>query len=223
MTREDHRSRVGKSRFAEDLLRWHADNRRSFPWREDPDPYLVFLAEVFLQRTPAERVASLLESFVLKYPSPRILASADPETLERELTPLGLTKRTKWLVAAATTIAEQFDGIVPDEVDELLKLPGVGPYTAAAVASFAYGKDVPAVDVNVVRVVSRAFSVEPSTRAKRLRAVTEVLDETIPLGRGPFLNQALLDLAASVCKRRPRCAVCPVRESCDYCGRQLED
>ena len=202
--------------FAEVLLRWHASNRRSFPWREAHNPYGVLVAEVLLQRTPAERVSAFYEDFLSKYPDPCSLARANPAKLEREVAPLGLVKRVHWLRRTAKIICEEFGGRVPRDMKTLLRLPGVGEYTAAAILSFGYQEDAAIVDVNVVRIVLRVFGLAVSDKNKTTRVVREFVEKLLPKGRGRAFNEALLDFAALVCKPRPLCEGCPLNRFCEW-------
>ena len=206
--------------FAKILLMWHRENRRDFPWRNNPEPFGVLVAEFLLQRTPAKRVASFYRDFMSRYPTPCDLAIADEETLEREFTPLGLKKRAKWLLAASRVICDEYGGEVPEDYDELLRLPGVGEYTASTILCFGYGHDVAIVDVNVVRVLSRVFFLNSNLhRPKSLRIVKEAAEKLIPRGKGRAFNEALLDLAATVCKVKPLCRECPLNSFCGHFNR----
>lgn len=198
-------------RFSKNLSKWHEKNRRSFPWRERSTPFGVLVAEVLLQRTPADRVASFYGDFLSKYSNPCALAKARDVQLKREAARLGLVKRMGWLKDASKKICDEHRGEVPNGYEALLSLPGVGEYTASAVLSFGYGRDVAIVDVNVARVLSRAFGVKPE-----LKVVKEIAEKLIPSGRGPIFNEALLDLAATVCKVRPVCLKCPLSKICNH-------
>lgn len=208
-----------RERVVNSLLEWHASNRRSFPWRETSDTYEVFVAEIFLQRTPAERVAEFYGAFLERYPTPCSLARADVDELKQFSAPLGLTKRMQWLKDSAKIICEKYGGQVPEDEEELRSLPGVGEYTASAILVFGFGRDMPMVDVNVVRVISRVFDVEEDSRTKQLRTVRRIVKDLIPKGLGPSFNEGLLDIAAKVCKSNPICEVCPLNEPCAHIQR----
>jgi len=197
------------------LLDWHRENRRVFPWREKRDPYAVFVAEFFLQRTPAMRVAEVLPSFLAEFPSPEKLANADPVLLREAYKTLGLGKRMSWLVDSAKILCRKYGGKIPSKPEGLLSLPGIGEYTASAVLCFGFGRDAPIVDANVVRVLTRIFGL-PETRRTGDPALKEIARKLIPAGKGVCYNEAVLDFAALVCKKRPLHAKCPLTGLCDY-------
>jgi len=197
------------------LLDWHRENRRVFPWREKRDPYAVLVAEFFLQRTPAMRVAEVLPSFLAEFPSPEKLANADPVLLRETYKTLGLGKRMSWLVDSAKILCRKYGGKVPSKPEDLLSLPGIGEYTASAVLCFGFGRDVPIVDANVVRVLTRIFGL-PKTCRTGNPALKETARKLIPAGKGVDYNEALLDFAALVCRKRPLHAKCPLTDLCDY-------
>ena len=194
------------------LLRWHQSNRRDFPWRTKPDPYRVLVAEFFLQRTPAQRVASLYESFLATFPTPEALASATPEVLQN-FASLGLGKRMRWLLQSAKLIRDRHGGKVPDDYAELIALPGVGDYTASAVLSFGYRRDMPIVDVNVARVIGRLYGVPDPPRTGN-RTIRTLLGRMYPPGKGPDFNEAILDFGATVCMKHPLCDDCFLDHMC---------
>lgn len=197
------------------LLRWHKSNKRNFPWREKPEPYRVLVAEFFLQRTPAERVAKFYTSFLEDFPTIKKLAEADPKYLEEIGKRLGLKKRMSWLIETAKKLLQEYGGRVPDDYEQLIKLPGVGRYTASAVLCFAFKRDVPIVDANVVRVLTRVFGLPKSPRTGS-GVIEGVARKLMSRGQGTACNEALLDFAAIICKKRPLCYMCPLARSCDY-------
>ncbi len=188
------------------LLSWYAENKRDLPWRGAADPYLVLVSEVMLQQTQASRVATHYERFVARFPNIDVLASASLGEVLEVWSGLGYNGRARRLREAARAIVK--DGW-PDTAEELQRLPGVGAYTAAAVASFAYGEHVVTIDTNVRRVISR-WNGEPLDGGP-LRAATEAA-----LGDpAADWNQAVMDLGASVCVARgARCSECPVSAWC---------
>jgi len=199
----------------ESLLEWHHKNRRVFPWRVKRDPYRVLVAEFFLQRTPANRVAAFLPSFLTEFPSPEKLANANPSYLWETFHRLGLKKRMSWLVQATKTICQKYGGKIPDTMGELMSLTGVGEYTASAVLCFGFGRDIPIVDANVVRVFTRIFGL-PETHRTGSVVVKELAQRLLPTSQAVAYNEALLDLAALICKKRPVCSECPVKGHCNY-------
>jgi len=201
--------------IAKTLLAWHRKNRRVFPWRLNPNPYRVLVAEFFLQRTPANRVAEFYPSFLEEFTSPEKLATTDPIHLERLGRRLGLKKRMSWLVDSAKMLCREYGGEVPDKLDDLTKLPGVGLYTASAVLCFGFRRDTPIVDANVVRVLTRIFDL-PKPQKAHNTAVQETARRLVPEGLAVAYNEALLDFAATVCKKRPLCDICPITNLCNY-------
>ena len=202
-------------RVTRELMAWYAPRARAYPWRRRPSPYRVLVSEVMLQQTQASRVAPAFRAFLRRFPSTRALASAPSSDVLRAWAGLGYDRRAVRLHAAARAIVEEHGGRVPRDPLALRALPGVGPYTAAAVASMAFGEPVPALDVNVARVVARfRLGREPhEERPDRVRDAGEgLLDREDPGG----WNQAAMDLGREVCRSRPRCEVCPLATRCAF-------
>lgn len=200
------------------LLDWYATRRSAYPWRRShPDPYGVLVSEVMLQQTQAPRVVPAFERFMRRFPTVVDLAAAPVADVIRQWSGLGYNRRAAALSAAARTIVADHGRVVPGDPTVLETLPGVGPYTAAAVASLAYGRGVPAIDTNVRRIVARAvIGVEPDdATAREIRAAAEaVVDRSDP---GSW-NQAMMDLGREVCRPHPRCDACPIARSCRSAG-----
>jgi A/G-specific adenine glycosylase len=200
------------------LLDWYAPRRGAYPWRRpNPDPYAVLVSEVMLQQTQAARVVPAFESFMARFPTVEALAGAPAAAVLRQWSGLGYNRRAVALSRAARAIARNHGGQVPRDPGALASLPGVGPYTASAVASFAYGSGVPAIDTNVRRILARVFhGLEPAeVPAGDVRLTAEeAVDRTDP---GAW-NQALMDLGREVCRARPRCQACPVAKGCWSAG-----
>jgi len=206
--------------FVRLLMQWHKENRRDFPWRTRRDPFTALLAEILLQRTPASRVAGFFPSFIEKFPTPLSIATTDLKELENVLQPMGLKKRASWLTELMKKICREYNGEIPDREDELMKLPGVGLYTARAVLSFGFKKDVAIVDVNVARVLSRVFDASSGKqRPSEDVGLWAFAAELVPKGSGLDYNEALLDHASLVCKKQPLCDLCPVSRLCNYYSR----
>jgi len=195
------------------LLRWYEPRRRAYPWRLDRDPYRVLVSEIMLQQTQAARVAPAFEAFVARFPDVITLARASRADVLRGWGSLGYNRRAAAVHDAARTIVEVHGGRVPRDVAELRALPGVGPYTAAAVASLAFGDAVPAIDVNVARVVARArLGRDDAGSHEVARAARSWVDRSDP---GAW-NQALMDVGREVCRPAPRCDACPLRRTCRF-------
>jgi A/G-specific adenine glycosylase len=202
-------------RFQGTLLAWYRSNGRQLAWRHTRDPYRVLVSEVMAQQTQAARAEQAYLRFVERFPTVTDLAEA---TLSEVLTAwkgLGYNRRARALHQAAQSIVERHGGDVPADVDALLALPGVGPYTARAVLAFAFGQDIAPVDTNVGRVLTRALAGEPLTR----RALQDLADVAVPRGRGREWSNALMDLGASLCPAaNPSCHACPVAAACAWGG-----
>jgi A/G-specific adenine glycosylase len=195
--------------FSTKLLRWFERTRRDLPWREEPrDPYRVWISEVMLQQTRVDVVVPYYQRFLKAFPTLPALAQAPLDDVLALWSGLGYYGRARNLHKAAQACG----GALPRTAAELRELPGFGPYTAAAVASLAFGEDVPLVDGNVERVLSRVFRLRGDTRKQAWQRAAEIL----PKGRaGPF-NEALMELGATVCTpRSPGCPRCPVRAACE--------
>jgi len=203
--------------FVRLLMQWHKDNRRDFPWRIQRDPYLSLIAEILLQRTPANRVSTFFPRFIDRFPNPQSIIATSTNDLQKFLKPMGLKKRAEWLVRLMKDVCEKYNGQIPNREDELMSLPGVGRYTAHAVMSFGFKKDVAIVDINVVRVFSRVFGLpERNRRPHADIEIWSLATALIPKGEGTEFNEALLDFAALVCRKTPLCHICPVNKICEY-------
>ena len=194
--------------FVRKLLIWYKKAARSLPWRETRNPYAILVSEFMLQQTQVSRVLEYYPRFMARFPTIAALARARPKAVMQQWDGLGYYARARNLHALARVVTKTHDGTLSDNPEELQELPGVGRYTAGAVACFAYEKAVPAVDTNVKRVLSRAF--EPDD-------VWELAEKVTPRDgkRAWRFNQALMELGALVCTaRKPRCEICPVNSVC---------
>ncbi len=199
---------------------WFVANARDLPWRADDfGAWGILVSEIMLQQTPVVRVIPRLEQWLDRWPTPAALASSPPAEAVRAWDRLGYPRRALNLHAAAVEITERHGGVVPSSVDELLALPGIGDYTARAVAAFAYGDRHPVVDTNVRRVIARAVlgkavAAPPSNR-RDLAAMEELLPEDRTDAR--LFNAAMMELGALVCTARaPRCDDCPLATQCAW-------
>jgi A/G-specific adenine glycosylase len=191
------------------VLAWGTPRLRDLPWRATRDPWLVLVAEVMLQQTQAHRVVPVWQAFGATYPTPAECGAAPLGDVLRAWQGLGYPRRARDLRDAAVRIVERHGGRVPEELVDLLALPGVGPYTARAVLAFAFERDVAVVETNIARVLAR-------TAGRRLtgRSVQAAADALVPRGDGWVWNQVLMDVGATVCRPAPRCDECPVACSC---------
>jgi A/G-specific adenine glycosylase len=182
------------------------------PWRSTQDPYAILVSEVMLQQTQVERVAPKYVEFLARFPTLQALAQATPAEVIRAWRPLGYNLRAVHLHQFAAEVVNNHGGMVPRDPKALRQVKGIGPYTAAAVACFAFGQDLPVLDTNVRRVLGRLFYGVAQARERELQATAA---EALPAGQGPAWNQALMDLVATVCtSRHPHCPLCPLTEDC---------
>ncbi|WP_432705815.1 A/G-specific adenine glycosylase [Amycolatopsis taiwanensis] len=205
---------------AETLIDWFDDCGRDLPWRHaECTPWGVLVSEIMLQQTPVARVEPVWHEWMARWPAPSALAAASQGEVLRAWGKLGYPRRALRLHEAATAIAAEHGDVVPSDVDVLLALPGIGAYTARAVAAFAYGKRAPVVDTNVRRVVARAVhgagDAGPASNTRDMADVAALLP--VAEGRAARFSAALMELGALVCTARsPRCADCPVHERCAW-------
>ncbi|HEY5089865.1 MAG TPA: A/G-specific adenine glycosylase [Polyangia bacterium] len=210
------RARAASTRIARPLLRWYDRSKRDLPWRRDPTPYKTLVSEIMSQQTAVATVGPYFERFLQRFPALGSLAAATDDEVTALWSGLGYYARARNLRRAAAVVVAEHGGELPRTEAELRGLPGVGPYTAAAVAAIAFGARAFALDGNAMRVLTRLYRVGtridlPSTRA-RLHALG--LAE-VPRGRAGDFNQAVMELGATVCTpRQPRCEVCPLRAVC---------
>jgi A/G-specific adenine glycosylase len=198
--------------FRRSLRRNAAILARDLPWIQHPDPWAVLVSEVMLQQTQTSRVIGPWTNFIAAYPSPTSCADAPLAAILRLWSGLGYHRRAKALHDAATMIRDEFDGIVPRAIADLRRLPGVGEYTANAVASFAFGEGVAVVDTNVGRVLARAIA----NRTLSNRDARVFANDLLPRSGAAAFNQAMLDLGAQFCTSTPNCASCPVARACKW-------
>ena len=202
--------------FQKDLIGWFLVEKRNLPWRRTADPYQIWISEIMLQQTRVDTVIPYYKRFIEKFPTLYDLAEADEEVLLKQWEGLGYYSRARNLQAGVKEVAEQYGGVVPSTRKEISALKGVGPYTAGAVLSIAYGVPEHAVDGNVMRVLSRILLIEediakPKTRKTFEQAVTEIISHEDPSS----FNQGLMELGALICTpTSPKCLLCPVREHC---------
>lgn len=193
------------------LLTWYAAHQRDLPWRQTRDPYAILISETMLQQTGVERVIPKYHAFLARFPSLRALTDAPAADVIRLWSGLGYNRRAVWLQRAARQALERWGGL-PSRIEDLRSLPGIGLYTASAVACFAFGTQVAVNDTNVRRVLARVLLGGAATTDARLLALAE---SVLPPGRAYDWNQALMDLGATICTHdAPRCLICPLQSLC---------
>jgi len=206
-----------KNNFAAYLFEWHKKNRRIYPWREVSDPFKVLIAEIMLQRTRADQVKPAFEKFFEEFPDIKSAAKADKDKIMQILEPLGLRHRIPRIRQLLSELMEKYDGRVPDRYEELLKLPGVGTYIASAVLCFGFGMAIPIVDSNIARFYMRFFGLErEKKRPHQDERVLMLARKYLPKDRAKEFNEALLDFTALICKPKPLCDICPLKNFCQY-------
>ncbi len=202
--------------FVQSLLHWYRRNARQLPWRGHPDPYAVWVSEIMLQQTRVDTVIPYFERWLERFPTLHSLAAAEQQAVLNQWEGLGYYSRARNLHRAAQIVVEQHAGKLPADVKALQKLPGIGRYTAGAIASICFGLDTPALDGNIRRVMARLFNVTELARStKGEYRLWALLSEYLPSGEAADYNQALMELGALICMpRAPKCDQCPVADSC---------
>jgi len=198
------------------VLDWYAANGRKLAFRRTTDPWAILVSEVMAQQTQAARAAEAWTRFMARFPTSAALAAASPAIVIRAWRGLGYNRRALALRGAAIAIVEDHGGHVPDSLDALLRLPGIGPYTARAVLAIAFGRPVAALDTNIRRVLGRAF-VDATAKPATLQRDA---DKVVPAEQAAAWTHALMDIGAAFCRSRdPRCGACPLRASCGYAAQ----
>ncbi|MEL7626807.1 MAG: A/G-specific adenine glycosylase [Anaerolineaceae bacterium] len=202
--------------FPQELLRWYDANARQLPWRSFPTPYRVWVSEIMLQQTRVETVLPYFERFLNRFPNLENLAKADLSEVLREWEGLGYYSRARNLHKTARIVSLEYGGHLPSKPEDLEKLPGIGHYTAAAIASIAFGEPAAAVDGNIKRIYSRILALQdPFGSASFEKTIADYAQSVLPQDRAGDFNQALMDLGSLVClPRQPLCPACPVGKFC---------
>lgn len=200
----------------DNLLQWYAREQRALPWRMTSDPYAILVSEIMLQQTQVDRVLPKYQQFLAAFPTLETLAAAPTADVISVWVPLGYNRRAVSLQSIAQQVVANYGGRIPDTIEELLTLKGIGRYTAGAVACFAYHKQVATVDTNIRRVLHRLFLglEHPTPRANDAQMLL-LAEQVLPQGQAYAWNQALMDMGATVCtSNNPRCGDCPLHEHC---------
>ncbi len=198
------------------LITWFEANGRDLPWRRTRDPYRILVAEIMLQQTQVDRVRPKYEAFLQQFPTLEALAQATPGEVIRAWAGLGYNRRALNLQRTAQAVLEEHAGRFPDTPEALQSLPGIGPYTAGAIACFAFERDVAFMDTNIRRVIRRVLvgPEDPANEASE-RTLLALAAQVVPKGQGWIWNQAIMELGAMICiAARPRCQLCPLRTEC---------
>lgn len=216
MTSKDYIKDFHIDQFQNDLITWFEREQRILPWREDQDPYKVWVSEIMLQQTRVDTVIPYFLNFINQFPTIESLAYADEEQVLKAWEGLGYYSRVRNLQTAVREVHENYGGVVPNTPEEISKLKGVGPYTTGSILSIAYGVPEPAVDGNVMRVLSRILSIwDDIAKPKTRKLFEEIIREIISKDNPSFFNQGLMELGAIVCTpSSPSCLLCPVQDHC---------
>ena len=204
------------SLFSARVLTWYAEHARKLPWRGLQNPYATWVSEVMLQQTRVETVIPYYKKWMKRFPDVQTLAEATLQEVLATWEGLGYYGRARNLHRAAREVMEKHGGLLPNDVAQLRELPGIGSYTAAAIASIAFGQDEPTLDGNIRRVLARYFNMEEDIRSARgMHKLWDLAAEHLPEGLASEYNQALMDLGASLCTPKdPDCPACPLADSC---------
>lgn len=202
--------------IAAPLLDWYSRHARVLPWRDHPDPYAVWVSEIMLQQTRVETVIPYFEKWMRLFPTVRALAEAEEQDVLNAWEGLGYYSRARNLYKAAKQVVSDFNGVLPRDLDALRSLPGIGRYTVGAIASMAFGMDVPTLDGNLRRVFARLFDVsEAADSPAGEKILWKLAADHLPAGKAGDYNQALMDLGATIClPKNPRCLLCPLMDVC---------
>lgn len=202
--------------FQTDLITWYETNKRDLPWRKTEDPYAIWVSEIMLQQTQVDTVIGYYENFMNKYPTVFHLAQAAEQDVLKQWEGLGYYSRARNLHDAVKEVVSSYNGVVPTDKEQLSKLKGIGPYTLGAIMSIAYGKPEPAVDGNVMRVISRVLLIKENISEQKTRRLFEEIIRTIISYEDPSsFNQGLMEIGALVCSpKSPKCNVCPLQKHC---------
>ena len=215
-----------KDFFNINLLKWGRDNFRNFDWRKDVRPYKVLISELMLQRTTATQVEVVFPSFIKKYPNTKKLSLSDTDELIKIIRPLGLyQRRLKVFQILVKQIEQDFNGIIPNEYDDLMELFGVGIYIANAILCFSFNEKVPIVDTNIIRIFQRFFNFQSDKKyIESDKKIWEFAKNLIPEADYQLYNYALLDFGSLVCKsKNPECDICILRKKCYFYNSKEED
>lgn len=216
---------IGTTEFQTKLYDWYGQNKRELPWNKDKDPYKIWLSEIILQQTRVEQGWAYFERFIAKFPSCKSLAQASEDEVLKMWEGLGYYSRARNLHQSAKIIQQEFNGQFPDNYKDILSLKGVGPYTAGAISSFAFGLPRVAVDGNVLRIISRIFSVlDPVDKGKGQRHIQKITQDLLDQEDPGKFNQALMDFGSLQCKpKKPDCQSCPFSKKCGaYKNEQVD-
>ena len=197
------------------LLQWYEEHKRDLPWRKTFLPYHIWISEMMLQQTQMTRGVLYFERWIERFPSIAHVAEASLEELYKYWEGLGYYSRVRNIHITAKRIIEEYDGNIPEDLFLLENLQGIGPYTARAIASIAYNQDVPVVDANVIRIITRIFGIKEVVSSQRTKkAIYRIVESLLPQGNARTFNQAMMEFGALICSKQTKCCACPFSTSC---------
>ncbi|MBW2465960.1 MAG: A/G-specific adenine glycosylase [Deltaproteobacteria bacterium] len=210
-------------KFQQDLLQWFRENARKLPWRQTYSPYHVWISEIMLQQTQMDRAVAYFNTWISYFPDIKSITRASEEKILKLWEGLGYYSRAHNILKTARLLAKNFNGNLPEDYKSLLRLPGIGPYTAGAIMSIAFHREYPLVDANIERVFARLFNLDKQVKDKETQIfIWQKAREMIPPGCARDFNQALMELGALICiPRNPRCRICPVSSHCQALRLEL--
>lgn len=198
------------------LIQWYDQNKRDFPWRQNQDPYYIWISEIMLQQTTTEAVIPYFKSFIEAFPTINDLAKASEEEVYKLWEGLGYYRRAKYLHQSAQVIVERYEGLFPRDYQDIIALKGIGAYTAGAISSIAFHQSTPAVDGNVLRIMARYYLIKDNIAlAKTQKQITHIVQGLLEGYDASRFNQGLMDLGAMICRpKNPQCERCPINDNC---------
>jgi len=203
--------------FQNVILNWYSKNKRDLPWRTTTDPYKIIVSEIMLQQTQVDRVIPKYQKFLETFPTIEALEKAPLSQVIELWAGLGYNRRAVNLQAMAKQVTEEYQGRMPKRIEQLQTLKGIGPYTASAVACFAFAQDVPVIDTNIRRIMDRYYGNEERSGKQREQITFENTKKSVPNGKGVAWNNALMDFGSLVCTaKNPQCASCPLKNDCNF-------
>lgn len=207
---------VVASEIVAPLLAWFSNNKRDLPWRQTYDPYHIWISEIMLQQTQMDRGIHYFKNWIEKFPDVNAIANSSEEEILKSWEGLGYYARAKNLHKAAKVMADDFSGIVPCDYNTLLSFPGIGQYTAAAIASIAGNSDIAVIDANVCRVYSRIFDIAILIKSKEAqKKLQKIANQLLPSGNARKFNQAIMEFGGLICTpKKPKCNSCPIFQNC---------
>jgi len=209
--------------FAKIVMRWGKEHSFDYPWRNTADPFHILVAEVMLQRTKADQVIAVYNRFVNKFPDAYSLSEASHNNIRSVIKPLGLDYRVARLKRIASTIANEYSGVVPSRPEDLVSVQGIGNYVASAVRCFAFNEKTAILDANIARMIGRVFSIKIPPDPHKQKYLWDFIEPIVPDDDPKIFNWAIIDIGRTICiPRKPKCVECPLKDICDFAQKSLQ-